>query len=354
MKEKLVIKNFGPIKSVELELGRFNVLIGNQGTGKSTVAKLLIAIHSTIFRELFDLKLNSDLNIKTQYFLEYLRIVGIGTYLNDETIIDYNSTLYSLSYQHLNINIDEKRNFSFEESLSFDFTYIPSERNLAITLSDSLFALIETGTALPQLFTRFGNKFQRARKESTVFNYQSILGVKYLHKEGRDLVLLPAGKEISIHDASSGIQGNIALLTVFDYVTNSTFRKENLLVIEEPELNLFPETQNKLVQHFIEKGNKNQILLTTHSPYILTSLNNMMYAWQIGQNHSEEVGAIMEKKYWINPEEVSAYMMLSDGTCENILDRKEGMIEAEKIDGISGELNKQFDQLIEIEHNDLA
>jgi hypothetical protein len=41
LKEKLIIKNFGPIKSVELELGRFNVLIGEQATGKSTVAKVL-------------------------------------------------------------------------------------------------------------------------------------------------------------------------------------------------------------------------------------------------------------------------------------------------------------------------
>lgn len=354
MKEKLVIKNFGPIKSVELELGRFNVLIGNQGTGKSTVAKLLIAVHNTIFRQNFDLEHNPELTITTQDFIQHLKLVGIGNYLNDDTEVIYTSVLYCFSFRSLLAEVDKKRQLSFEENLSFDFTYIPSERNLAITLSDSLFALIQTGTALPQLFTRFGDKFQKARKESTVFNYKNILGIDYVLKEGRDIVMLPSGKEISIHDASSGIQGNIALLTVFDYVTNSTFRKENLLVIEEPELNLFPETQNKLVQHFIEKGNNNQILLTTHSPYILTSLNNMMYAWQIGQNHSEEVGVIMEKKYWINPEDVSAYMMLSDGTCENILDRKEGMIDAEKIDGISGELNKQFDQLIEIEHNDLA
>ncbi|HEX8677413.1 MAG TPA: AAA family ATPase, partial [Segetibacter sp.] len=46
MKEKLVIKNFGPIENVELELRRFNVLIGENSTGKSTVAKVLVSIYS--------------------------------------------------------------------------------------------------------------------------------------------------------------------------------------------------------------------------------------------------------------------------------------------------------------------
>ena len=41
MKEKLIIKNFGPIKSVDLDLGKITVLIGEQATGKSTVAKVL-------------------------------------------------------------------------------------------------------------------------------------------------------------------------------------------------------------------------------------------------------------------------------------------------------------------------
>ena len=41
MEETLIIKNFGPIESVELKLKRFTILIGEQATGKSTVAKVL-------------------------------------------------------------------------------------------------------------------------------------------------------------------------------------------------------------------------------------------------------------------------------------------------------------------------
>ena len=40
LEEKLIIRNFGPISGVELNLRRVNVLIGDPGTGKSTVAKV--------------------------------------------------------------------------------------------------------------------------------------------------------------------------------------------------------------------------------------------------------------------------------------------------------------------------
>jgi AAA15 family ATPase/GTPase len=41
MNEKLIVKNFGPIKEAELELKKVTVFIGPQGSGKSTLAKLV-------------------------------------------------------------------------------------------------------------------------------------------------------------------------------------------------------------------------------------------------------------------------------------------------------------------------
>ncbi len=39
--EKLIVKNFGPIKSAEIDLGRVTVFIGEQASGKSILAKLV-------------------------------------------------------------------------------------------------------------------------------------------------------------------------------------------------------------------------------------------------------------------------------------------------------------------------
>jgi predicted ATPase len=289
-----------------------------------------------------------------------LKLVGIQNYLSAETEIHFTSSDFVFKYLNRDVEIndnyaviDESNTSSLFRYLGYDFTYIPSERSLAITLADSLFALMQTGTALPNLFLRFGNKFQKARKVKESFDYQKVIGVSYIHKESGDLVKLQNGKEISIDDSSSGIQGAVSLLTVFDYVTESS-ATNNFLVIEEPELNCFPNTQYKLMNHFVENKfnnspNTNQFLLTTHSPYILTSLNNLMYAYQVGQKHKKEVNNIVEEKYWVNPAEVSAYQLLSDGTCISILDKEVGMIESERIDEVSRTLNNDFDKLQDIE-----
>jgi predicted ATPase len=39
--EKIIIKNFGPIEDAEIEIRKVLVLIGEQASGKSTIAKLV-------------------------------------------------------------------------------------------------------------------------------------------------------------------------------------------------------------------------------------------------------------------------------------------------------------------------
>ena len=57
----------------------------------------------------------------------------------------------------------------------------------------------------------------------------------------------------------------------------------SFFIIEEPESNLFPESQ-KLVIELISMiaGVGNAVLLTTHSPYVLGTVNNLLYADTVG------------------------------------------------------------------------
>jgi len=54
---------------------------------------------------------------------------------------------------------------------------------------------------------------------------------------------------------------------------------------------------------------------------------------------------IIEKKYWLNPNDVSVYRLLSNGTCESIMDEELKQIKVEKIDEISEVLSEQWHQL---------
>ena len=61
--------------------------------------------------------------------------------------------------------------------------------------------------------------------------------------------------------------------------TDDASNRKAYFIIEEPESHLFPETQKKIMQFIAAvKNNGNEILVTTHSPYILGELNNLLYA----------------------------------------------------------------------------
>ena len=367
LSEIIRIKNVGPIVDAEIVLRDVNILIGDQGTGKSTLAKLIIAIQSTVLREIWTFEwANKNLNTKTESFKEYLRITGIDTYISSATEIYLESELMTFVYKNDNVEQIIKKNKKLNSTLDYDFNYIPAERSYIINFAKNLYALIETGTQLPGIFTRFGDKFLKARDSSLIFDYQHIIGIKYSYRDkDTDIVFLQDGKEILLSNASTALQASIPMLVVFDRVVRNSKKEINdfkkIIIIEEPELNCFPETQYKLMKHFISNliyrdgetiGYKNQLLLTTHSPYILTSLNNLMEAYKTGQLKNKETDEIIEDKYWINPNDVSAYMMLSNGTCEDIFDREEGLIKAEKIDSVSNVLNEQFSSLLNLEFSE--
>lgn len=373
MKETLHIKNFGPIKDVKLELGKVNVLIGDQGTGKSTVAKLLAAIRNTIFFELFNLKVIDESKIQTEKFREYLKLFDLLSFLKTETEIILAHSEFNFLYKN-GIVIADNQSDNISNALIYgDFNYIPTERILISTLSDLLFALVEIKAEIPRLILRFGDKYSKGKKLDKKY-YKNILGVDFVYSNGTDSIIINDDFVIPLSNGSSGIQGTVPLLVVFDMVTNEmNFRTGinevgPLLVIEEPELNLFPETQKKLLFYLIHKNfgyetnlNKknvqkyylNQLLFTTHSPYILTSLNNLMYAYTVGQKHKEKVSEIIPEKYWLNPTDVSAYMLVYDekeGGCiaKNILDEDDGLIDSVQIDVVSDILSEEFNNIMAI------
>lgn len=102
------------------------------------------------------------------------------------------------------------------------------------------------------------------------------------------------------------------------------------LIIEEPELNLFPEAQRDLMYYMLESLVKDkrdhQLVLTTHSPYILFALNNCMMGGLVKKNIPlKERKTFASYKSWIDPKKVSIYE-IHDGTLKPIQD-EDGIIE---------------------------
>lgn len=122
------------------------------------------------------------------------------------------------------------------------------------------------------------------------------------------------------------------------------------IIIEEPEQNLFPETQSCLVKYIFNhvKVNRDNIVITTHSPYILSTLNNLIYAYSVGQDERESVASVVPETTWVNYNDVAAYMLM-DGGLVSLMDDELKQLKVEMIDGVSSELNEEYEKLMNID-----
>lgn len=95
--------------------------------------------------------------------------------------------------------------------------------------------------------------------------------------------------------------------------------------------------------------NSNQVIVTTHNPYILTSLNNLLYANKVGQKYEGDVKKIIDKNIWLKLEKISAYKV-ENGTLTDIADKELGILKVEEIDNASRKINEEFDKLYNLEN----
>ena len=133
-----------------------------------------------------------------------------------------------------------------------------------------------------------------------------------------------------------------------DYTTilNNLFKTANSqFIIEEPEQNLFPETQRDLVYYFLqnclsEKGNR--LTLTTHSPYVLYALNNCMMAGLVSDEmEANELNKLKCNRSQINPEDVSIYE-IREGIVSATIQGEDGLISDNYFDQKMKDLMNDF------------
>jgi predicted ATPase len=344
MEAKLLIQNFGAIKHIDIQIRKFNILIGPHATGKSTISKVLSIIHS------FDYNLYSVRDEKRRWellnqFLVFYRVENfyqINTYwLFEDERFRFEVKDHKISYV-----VKENQSEAAGETESY---YFPAERIALPMINESLFELNLSDSSLPKYFLQFGNDFMKAKRQQKVFNLP-LLNVEFEYQEGKNLVILGDNKLLFLEETSSAIQANLPLLVIMQY----PIKMASLFVVEELELHAFPLLQKKLLYYIIERMKhpklKNAyVMLPTHSPYILSAANNLLFASKVGnldKGNEAAVHKIIPKKSWIDKEDFSAYF-LSKGKAVSIVN-KSGLIDQNKLDGISDDLAGELDQLMEL------
>lgn len=179
-----------------------------------------------------------------------------------------------------------------------------------------------------------------------------ILKGKYSLTAEREYIKpIKSNQRLPINYASSGQQEVLWIINLlFLWMEKG---KKKFIVIEEPEAHLFPSAQKEVID-FISLFNNvsnSKIMITTHSPYILTCANNLLYAGRIGKQNKEGVDKIIGSDYWINPDSFNASMVgySSDRYLKSIVDEELKEIAAEYIDNISNSIRTEYGDIYNLE-----
>jgi hypothetical protein len=228
-------------------------------------------------------------------------------------------------------------------------------------------AAFEQGRVLDPLILRFGRIFTSYKDESRYLmreaeklgipplqkSFASILGGTLIVSGDQEFVECADGRKIPLSALSSGQQELLPLVAVLPYLM--LHKNRQAVFIEEPEAHLFPSAQSSLVELLTSlvtsASNGLELVLTTHSPYVLVKINNLIKAGQLGRSHSEvrrlKVQSVVPRSSWLGHKFVAAYA-IKDGCLENIIDH-DGLIAADYLDEVSGNISAEFMKLLEIE-----
>ena len=370
------IRNIGPIKEVpEITLNRVNVFMGPQSSGKSTIAKIIS--HCTwVEKDVATSQSLKEYDGTTRFKDELESFHKIRGYFRADSYIRYQSDVVEIVWENVSCRTEWGDIWSYKHS---KIAYIPSERNMVI-LPEA--RRVELGNTNVRSF--LFDWFTACEKCSDlpILN----LGVNYHYVEAKEEDHIRGGEgdskyDVLLSNASSGLQSLTPLLVMIEYLTKwiyeektpsyeqkqklgmfvSTFSglssdqlkklyqsffetNNSQFIIEEPEMNLFPETQRDLVYHLLNKcleREGNRLTITTHSPYILYALNNCMMAGLVYDKMDEKSkGRLKCGTSKISPSDVSIYE-IQEGVVKRG-QKEDGLIQDNYFDQQMGKLMDDF------------
>lgn len=445
--QKIVIKNFGAIKEAEIDIPKTLVLIGEQGSGKSTIAKLIyffqglrddyfnellnsemgVDFHSLIKDKFYDffgtveqqstfelvfyfdknkiIKIfpNRDKDVKAEFSVEFFpqntieilessiaTIVTIDEKLLEKITISekvrlekeknfilnnfilllnkafnlwFNESLFIVAGRNATVQYNDLfEKYLFAEVQNKPFEYL-SDKRLPFkeeTMNEYLtMKFIERISRVKTIFERNGGTFAsllKSENKNGIFQkaenkISEILKGKYSSDKLGEKIHLENGSFVRLSNASSGQQESIRILQDLFLVI---LRDEKVLrIVEEPEAHLFPIAQKQMIELLalmVNQNVENTLIVTTHSPYILSTFNNLLFASRVVEKNPDAENAVSEVvdiDFRLKASDFAAYTLrFTEGgfVSESIMSDK-GVIKQNYLDTVSDMLSYEFNHL---------
>ena len=305
--EKVEIKNFRSILDGEFYIDRILAIIGQNNAGKSNI----IAALDSFFHP--NNQLEFYLNGKNSCGLPR-RVPCIIISFSDVTNQEFSSFIShniikikqefknnKLLYYIFNPNTNRYEPLTIDITNYIDLVLIPVSRLPEIETNvlerDSIvYKAIETSlkrlserrdTFSAQLRKAYDyvarHAFEKIAKD--INKYYMAADVRASIKKAVDIDstilmqilginIIEHDKEFPINYCGSGIQ-SLFVIGVYHYLSEQ-LGINYIIIIEEPEVNLHPQAQKRFINNVIrmKKENHNQVILSTHSPYIIDLLGH--------------------------------------------------------------------------------
>ena len=386
-----------------MDFRKVTVFIGNQGTGKSSIAKLFSTM-SWLEKALFQERLKPGYVTGYNRFVkEFCAYQNLKNYFKPATLIAYQGQQYDFVFQNGKLALT-KHDVASEYEVP-KIMYVPAERNFLSAVDKP-----EKLKGLPASLATFREELERSQQELTG-NLDLPVGNARFEYDKQNKIARVSGKgyRLRLSEASSGFQSFVPLFLVSRNLASANEKerdnwrsqingeqqerlreeilkimlskelssefKENaykalsnkftttcfLNIVEEVEQNLFPNSQRTILFKLLEYANKNaanSLVLTTHSPYIVNYLTLAIKAKEVlGEiqqaNHFSALHKRLEEVVpthaAIADEDVVVYELDEAGRVKK-LPTYDGLPSDENdLNEALGETNARFSDLVEIE-----
>ena len=217
--------------------------------------------------------------------------------------------------------------------------FIPASRSFFANIEKNIFALISSKFELDLLMAEFGTMLESTRRNLLMFesvgrsssqkkarelrrsDWSHIINGDYVY-DGDEESIETNGRVVRMANSSSGQQEAIPMLLVLDFFSGAEAYSYGRIrgaqgasfLVEEPEAHLFPRAQKAIAALLTDSMNRNplnRIVFTTHSPYMLTAVNNLSLAGRLFAELPDSMKAAVFKvagaNQLIGPGQLAAY-----------------------------------------------
>ncbi|ENN2390375.1 AAA family ATPase [Vibrio alginolyticus] len=249
--------------------------------------------------------------------------------------------------------------------------FIPASRSFFANLQKNIFTFLASNLDIDPYLKEFGSLYEASKRwysmpfitkskpplyKELSAGLTAVVGGEYSYQDEQDWIHAKSGS-VNLANASSGQQEALPMLLVLSTwplmsSLGGDMEGRSKLFIEEPEAHLFPTSQSSVVSLLSSLYSKTEtdLFVTTHSPYILSALNNLILAGdkvREGKITEDDFRLLNKSGAPVNFEDISAYT-IANGELKAITDDEFRMIGAEMLDDVSGQFENVMNKLLEL------